>query len=684
MTSNFSKEPMLEMFIFETLQLVEQLEQTIINSEREGGLEQYINEIFRIMHTIKGSAAMMLYDNVSTLAHATEDLFFYIREEKPQNIDYTELTDLVLQVLDFIKLEVAKIQEGLPADGDITALQSLIQDTLRLYKPDVAEITCSTSVPAFYISSDQKTASPEDIDYSAVVFFDEGCEMENVRAFLIIHNLKQVATDISYYPENIMDSNSNESVELIRQEGFKIRFRTNLPVEEVRALMEKVAFVRQVILESQEIKEPAFSEPKPERKKPEIILDDFEEASLKTQEKKTGHDPDSTLKKQNMISVNVSKLDELMDLVGELVIAEAMVTQHPELIGLPLENFWKAARQLGKITHDLQDAVMSIRMVPLSMTFQRMKRLVREMSRKTGKDVSLTIIGEETEVDKNIIEHISDPLMHLIRNAIDHGIESAQERLIAGKPATGNIVLEAKNSGGDVWIVVRDDGAGLDAEKILAKARERGLLQKPENEYTEREIYNLILMPGFSTKDSITEFSGRGVGMDVVVKNIEEIGGTVLIDSIQGQGMTVTMKIPLTLAIIDGMTISVGDTRFTVPMTSIKESFRINEEDVIRDPDNNELIMVRGEAHPILRLHKIYQVDTPVTRIQDGIIMMCEYQSQKLCLFADALLGEQQVVIKPLPEYIKRVKGKVRGLAGCTLLGDGSISLILDVSGLIN
>jgi two-component system chemotaxis sensor kinase CheA len=366
---------------------------------------------------------------------------------------------------------------------------------------------------------------------------------------------------------------------------------------------------------------------------------------------------------QTIISVSVVKLDKLMDLVGEMVIAEAMVIQNPDLKNLQLDNFIKAARQLNKITGEMQDMVMSIRMVPLSATFIKMHRIVRDMCKKLEKDVQLEIIGEETEVDKNIIERISDPLMHLVRNSVDHGIESAEERLAKGKSKSGTITLEAKNAGSDVLIIVRDDGKGLNKEKILKKAKESGILTKNEEDMTDKEIFNLILLPGFSTKDKVTEFSGRGVGMDVVTKNIEAVGGTLSVDSVEDKGTVITMKIPLTLAIIDGMNIKVGNSRYTIPMISIKESFRPMDRDIFTDPDGNEMIMVRGQCHLVRRLHELYKVRTDVTKFSEGIIIMVEQDEKTVCVFADELLGQQQVVVKALPQYIQNFK-KIKGLAG--------------------
>jgi len=308
-----------------------------------------------------------------------------------------------------------------------------------------------------------------------------------------------------------------------------------------------------------------------------------------------------------------------------------------------------------------------------------MNRIVRDMVRQLDKQAELQILGEQTEVDRNIIEQISDPLMHLIRNAVDHGIESPQERIAQGKSAMGNICLEAKSAGGDVWIIIKDDGGGLNRKKILSVALDRGLILKADDSLTDKEIFAFILQPGFSTNDAVTEFSGRGVGMDVVAKNIEKVGGTISVDSVAGEGTTMSIRIPLTLAIIDGMKVKVGNSIYTIPIIAIKESFRLRDQNLITDTENNEMIMIRGQCYPVLRLHERFKVQEAVTDLREGIVVMVEVDGKSLCLFADSLLGQQQVVVKALPNYIKKIKG----IAGCTMLGDGSVSLILDVAGLL-
>lgn len=689
MSGNINHEPMIEMFVFETSQQIEQLEKHILDSEKDGSFSrEAINDIFRIMHTIKGSSAMMLYKDISNLAHSIEDIFFYIREENPANIDFTYLSDLILDGIDFIKNELEKLNNGDPVDGDASKL-------IEAYKEYLTALKKENSSDSNNSDAESKSQEPADniqyyemkkrVDeknypnsYKAIIYFSDGCEMENIRAYTIVHNLKELAADISYIPADIMDN--DESAEYIKKNGFTIFFKTDLSYEKVYELLQNTIFLKD--MELYQLENDDKSEQEKESKAG--ISEAAKASDSSRNQDNAGRSAISNMNApvQSMISVGVNKLDKLMDLVGEMVIAEAMVIQNPELEGLELEGFHKAANQLSKITNEIQDLVMSIRMVPLSTTFQRMNRIVRDMSRKLNKEVELRIIGEETEVDKNIIEHISDPLMHLVRNCIDHGLESPQERILKGKPRIGVVTLEAKNAGNDVLIIVRDDGRGLDRERILQKARENNLISQHTDELSDKEVFSLILLPGFSTKSEITEYSGRGVGMDVVKKNIEEIGGSIMVDSAPDKGTQITLKIPLTLAIIDGMIIRVGVSSFTIPTSSIRESFRPVANSIISDADGNELIMVRGEFYPVLRLHRHYNIRTDRTELSQGIIIMVEQDEKRLCIFVDELLGQQQVVVKALPEYIRKFR-RIKGIAGCTLLGDGTISLILDIAGLM-
>jgi two-component system, chemotaxis family, sensor kinase CheA len=686
--SSFSADSLLEMYLFETDQLIEQLDQSILSGEQSNGFSPpLVNEILRTMHTIKGSSAMMMYSNIASLAHSLEDLFYYIRENQPEQVDYSTLSDLVLEGSDFIKLETIKIKNGDEPDGDATSIIRKVEDFLEQVKGsghDNSEQENHSSKSEALVGSpigadvQSQGALPK---YQVMLSFDEGCGMENVRAYSVVHRLQEMVSELVYEPDNILESEG--SAEVVRQEGFRLQFSSEMTYDEVQQFFMNTSYVKTLQITVQEDEQIGSAEQASSFRHAENAAPGISEAQRPQIElKPVSKDAAAAPTQQSVISVSVSKLDRLMDLVGELVISEAMVTQNPELKDLPLDQFYKAARQLRKITVDIQDMVMSIRMVPLATTFHKMHRIVRDMSKKLDKQVRLDIAGEETEVDKNIIEQLSDPLMHMIRNAIDHGLEPTEERIRKGKSPVGRISLEARNAGGDVAVTIRDDGRGLDRSRILKKAKANGLLHKPEEEMTDKEVYSLIFLPGFSTNENVTEFSGRGVGMDVVTKNIEMVGGSVSVDSEPDLGTTILVKIPLTLAIINGMIIQVGGSSYTVPTISIRQSFRAKPEDLITDPDGCEAIMVRGQCYPILRLHKCYNVQTDITNIPDGIVVMVESEGKVLCLFADELIGEQQVVVKALPDYIKSFK-KINGLAGCTLLGDGSISLILDVAGLL-
>lgn len=666
------RDPILEMFLFESSQLIEQLEEQLLDIERSRQLTAtHVDAIFRIMHTIKGSAAMMEFDALAQLAHALEDLFEKFRSQPDTMVNCGRLVDLVLKAVDFCKGEIAKIERG-EALGD---------------RPD----DLIDQINVFFTTMDGSEGRQEIGQtkgyYLARLWFESGCEMENLRAFTAIHSLMPLTEELDYVPADIADN--EESSGQIREQGFFIRFSSAADFDLLQNTLEQTLFLDRLELAATDRStwlKSGRGDSDGSLPSGACLTEqrmDFLAGSVSatTEESRPSAQEmnEKSASGNSMISVPVRKLDQLMDLVGELVISEAMVIKNPELEGLELPSFQKAARQLFKLTNELQDLAMSIRMVPVAATFHKMQRIVRDMNRKLGKEVELQLSGEETEVDKSIIDTLSDPLMHLIRNALDHGIESPDERAAAAKPARGLLELSARSAGGDVWITIQDDGRGLDRDRILAKARSRNLLTKPEHEYSDREIFQFILLPGFSTKEVVTEFSGRGVGMDVVREKISRIGGLINLDSNPGQGTTISIRIPLTLAIINGMQISVGDSNYIVPITSIRESFRVDEQKILQDPDGNEMVMLRGECCNVVRLHRKYEVQTGIEELAHGILVVVEDEDRSYCLFADRLVGEQQVVVKPLPTYLK----KSEGLAGCTILGDGSISLILDVAGLV-
>ncbi|MEJ5210160.1 MAG: chemotaxis protein CheA [Burkholderiales bacterium] len=378
------------------------------------------------------------------------------------------------------------------------------------------------------------------------------------------------------------------------------------------------------------------------------------------------------------IRVSVEKVDQLINLVGELVITQSMLAQTAARADPVLyESLLNSVAQLERNTRDLQEAVMSIRMLPISFVFSRFPRVVRDVAGKLGKQVELRTIGEGTELDKSLIEKIADPLTHLVRNSLDHGIETPDKRLAAGKPAKGTLTLRASHQGGNIVIEVIDDGAGLNRERILAKARERGL--PVSDTMSDQEVWQLIFAPGFSTAEVVTDVSGRGVGMDVVKRNIEGMGGRVELSSVPGQGTTVTIRLPLTLAILDGMSVAVQDEIFIIPLGYIVESLQPAASDVKTVAGDGRVVAVRGEYLPVVALHQVFNIRPRTERPHEGILVVVESEGKKAALFVDDLVGQHQVVIKSLETNYR----KVPCISAATIMGDGRVALILDVAALV-
>ncbi len=681
-------ESMVELYLFETTGLLEELDKILLDAEQDGEFTMdSVNEIFRIMHTIKGSSAMMEFDSIMTISHRIEDLFFIIREGQFNEKYTNDLFELMFTSTDFLKSEVEKVQNGEPLTDNIEEFQKKISDFINVLKnPDSA-----------VEESPEKTATGEAAtNYNCVitVMFEEGCGMENLRAFMIAESLKDVCDDYQYFPYEL--ENNSDSADLIVDEGFKVMFPNEEELKKGENIVKGALNVKTyevVIGEKEEVAQEPVAPVVEAAPTPSAapVAEAAPAPAAPTAPKPAAPKPAAKAGntggagKQSLISVNLSKLDKLMDLVAEIVITESMVISSPDIKGIKLDNFTKSARQLRKLTDELQNVVMSVRMVPVAGVFQKMNRIVRDMSHKLGKDVRLEIVGEETEMDKTIVDSIGDPIMHLVRNAMDHGIESdVADRHKYDKPSQGTITLLAEHTGSEVVIAIKDDGKGVDPQKIMEKAKANGILTKPENEYTVNETLMLLMMPGFSTKEVVTEFSGRGVGMDVVKKNVEKVGGVVSISSEVGKGSTITFKIPLTLAIISGMEVAIGTSTFIIPINDIRQSFKVAKDDIIYDSDKNEMVCKDNEYFPILRLYDYYGVKTPITNIEDGMLIWVENGERSYCILVDEILGEQPVVVKPLPLYVSNFNIKNTGIAGCTILGNGNISMILDVKNLYN
>ena len=713
MATEFNTGDMLDVYLFENQQLLDNLQDLVLAQKDEACFdEDSINEIFRTMHTIKGSSGVMMFDEITKASHKLEDVFFFLRESNPKGVPHQELIAHVLSTADFISGELDKISNGDTPDGDASDLVMELNKFLSKIKGEPVgtaskkkEEPQPTAATQFYIAP---VAGNSSNYYRIYLTYAPGIEMANMHAYKTVHDLQDLASEIMYYPDDILTN--PDSSEVLEKEGFTILMQSTADEAAIREVVKpgydlakvdvysctekeyrmgfdgigsEIRIDLESSVEEIEANKKAEQEEK-QKEETKIAPGDFVIAQKEPGKAKTlAKDRPKKTEKTSFISVDIAKMDMLMDLIGELVISQSVVLQNPDLKvpGLSLDNFNKSAGQMCKISTDLQNVIMSMRMVPLTATFQKMNRIVFDMSRKLDKDVEFEMIGDGTEVDKNIIEHISDPLMHLVRNSVDHGIESKEERKAAGKKEKGKVTLSAKTESGKVWISVIDNGGGLNRDQILAKARQQGLLDptKPESSYTDKEVYQFITLPGFSTNKKVTEYSGRGVGMDVVTSNIQAVGGSLEIESKPGEGSSMIMKIPLTLAIVDGIVMKVGTTSFVIETGAVKEFVSVTEDMMIYEPNGDESIMIRGECYPVLRVGDWYHLHGYKTSVEEGMMVIAEVDGQSFCLFVDALVGKQEIVVKPIPDYVKSVKG----LSGCTQLGDGSIALIMDPAGLV-
>ena len=742
------KREMVKSFVTDSRELLDDVEPQIIAMEEKaltaGKIDENIlNAIFRLFHSLKGSASFLDLQTIISVTHEAETLLDIFRNG---HVDISQRhVDLLIRTSDFIRNILDTVEKQLSDEGHeagaaeiIDDLQKTIRSVFKGKETSGGMKTEADGLPDGYVPPDNLEDLSLDITPEMTGrFIEENLELldeaEKVllalektpddseyasQAYRALHSFKGNAgffgypdlEELSHHAETLLDKirDGEKTCDPVAisflliaidelRDGLSQIGKGLVPElpgkQEVCKYLNKLAGETDGDLEeaaqNQEIDYPEDFNQVNENVNENLDETKFNQKIVKKEEVaiiREEQDPGGTKERQTLsgqqqaIRVDLEKLDKLLDLVGELVISEAMVANNPDLRGLQLDRFEKAVLQLDKITRDLQEVAMSMRMIPLSGTFRKMVRLVRDLAQKVNKKVSLKIIGEETEVDKTIIEQISDPLVHLIRNAVDHGIESPEERVALGKPEAGRITIEAKHSAGEVWIVIEDDGKGLDREKILRRGIERGLIKSQDGELKDEEVWRLIFEPGFSTAEKISSISGRGVGMDVVKRNIEKLRGKVDVRSRPGAGTMFAVRIPLTLAIIEGMVVKVGHNRYTIPINSIKESLQPDSSQITRTPDNLEIVSIRGELLPVIRLHELYRVQSDCRSLTDGILIVVENDEKKCCLFVDEVVGQQQIVIKGLSSYL----GHVRSVSGCAILGDGDISMILDIDDLIN
>ncbi len=612
---------MLEQFLSEANDLVRTLEQTFLTVQTEAPspeeLKEFTNLAYRTVHTLKGNSGFMGFSDITALTHGMESVLTASKEVQKPTLK--EVSGTFIQLIDILKDTIDDIAQGNASDIEHLDLYlELIKDIL----PKGYSIEMENSDKLGNILEKDGAVSRKDIE-------DALCQQRKPLGERLVDMGKVSPDDV----QKALDEQKKPLGEVLVELGKTSK-------ETVDSALKK----------QQEIKETKSK------------------AAASTKVTK------ALINNRQDIRVDIAKLDILVNLIGELVISNNMLAHNPDLAGLELENFSKASQQMTKIVRELQETAMTIRMVPVSGLFKRMIRLVHDLSNKSGKKVKFELFGEETEIDKTVVEIITDPLVHIIRNSLDHGIETQEKRVASGKSAEGDVKLIAKHEEGEVWIIVEDDGAGINKEKVLKKAIDNGIIDE-NTKLTDKEIFNLIFEPGFSTAEKITDISGRGVGMDVVKKNLEKIRGKVDVESIEGKGTRVVLRIPLTLAIIEGMRVRVGKSEYILPMLSIREFHKPLLKQITVSPDGDEVIRLREELLPVVRLHELHDIEPFSRNLEDGIIIVIESGKRSAALFVDEIIGQQQTVIKGLSEYI----GKVEAISGCTILGDGGISLILDI-----
>lgn len=664
-------EAMLDMFVFETAELLEKLDDILMKTEMSGPAAEDVNEIFRIMHTVKGSAAMMGLQNMSALAHSLEDLFFVIREDPSVTYDKEELYELLYAGSDGLKAETENISDDSVPLTDFGVLIAKNRAFAEVMKGGSAQQEEKTSETTELFSDDE----PDDL-LTYKIIYEPSCMMPDIRAMVLLNHIKTSAEVVRTVPADLDAESAGEE---IAANGFIVKLKTGDPdmiLEQMKSGINVQSVERLERPKNTEQTEKASAaDVKPETTpQTSAIGEKSNAASAKKSEDKSGA----------MISVKLEKLDRLMRLAAEIVIAQSGVLHSRDLAPYrnQMPNFYKSARDLKKLTDELQDMVMSVRMVPVSTAFSKMNRVVRDMNKKLGKNVTLVFEGEQTEVDKSVADMLGDPLMHLVRNAVDHGIESAEERAETGKTEPPTVTLKACYESNDVLISVADNGAGMDAGALLNKARSKGILTKPEQEYSEQECFELIMSAGFSTNEKVTEYSGRGVGMDVVKKNLEKVGGTLSVDSVYGKGSEFTIRVPMSLSISDCMAIMLGGQEYAVPVTAITEAFRAKPEQLVTTPDGKEMVQ-RDKLYKIIRLSEHFGLEGCVSDCSEGIMLLCSTPQGEAALFADGIVEDMQIVIKPFSAYLSKFGLKAAGFSGTSVLGDGSIILTLDVNEII-
>ena len=648
----------LDTFYAESFEGLEIMETELLELDTGAADNEIINTIFRAAHSIKGGSGTFGLNDVANFTHVMETLLDEMRDGRREVTQ--EAVNLLLASVDVLRDMLSSLRAGEDLDTE------RVDEAKK--KLDVLLAGSDGMQPVSEESSPDDMRSTNETEWQ-IIFkpFPGMLQTGNdpVRIFKELGALGrlEVTSDVSGLPS--FDQLVPEDCHVL----WKIKLQGNIRRDEIDEVFSWVEG-------DCELEINAVSS--------DAEVDDKIIESKKTSKKNSGkcekHRKPKT-SDSGSIRVSIDKIDDLINMMGELVITQSMLSQLggvEKFDGAHIEKLRDGLVQLERNTREMQENIMRIRMLPISFVFQRFPRLVHDLSDKLDKKIELEMSGEQTELDKTVMEKIGDPLVHLVRNSIDHGIESPEQRKLAGKNESGVIKLNAFHEGGNIVIEIIDDGAGLDRDRIISKAVQNNMINE-DDILSDEQVYELIFSPGLSTSDVVSDVSGRGVGMDVVRRNIRDLGGTVEVSSETGVGSIFTIRLPLTLAIMDGQSVSVGDEIYIIPLVSIVESVQVHLDEIKGVAGKASLYRLRNEYIPIVRLHDVFSIGTKCQQLEEGLLVVVEGEGIKIALFIDDLLGQQQVVIKSLETHYKKVKG----ISGATILGDGTVALIIDVAGLI-
>lgn len=711
----FDSDEFISIFLSEANEIVEGLENDLVLLEDNKSDEDLLNKIFRSAHTLKSSAGTVGFTTMSELNHVAENLLEKVRSGK---LDVTPtMITVLLEFLDTVKIMLQNIIDGKgEADGvnNIESLKAKIKAIADGNEIDASVQAPTTSSAAPTVKKETQTSTqaqaieePEKKEESSsgsnvfhismsfkATIFDNGIDplmfLNDLRDIGTISNLKIDVSNVppisaledpyTCYTQFSLDISTNSTLEQVQNIFLFVIDDNDINISDAKVSVQKEDKI-ETQTETQVAEETKEEKTIEETKSQEETKEEIKTEQAKPQTSAAKSQASSSVKVQapSTVRVDTRKLDSLMNLIGELVIAQSRIMQLTQ--SLDIDNGLKeAVSSMDRTSRQIQEEVMNIRMMPVGPIFNQFHRYVRDLNLELNKEVKLVLKGETTEIDKNMLEQLSDPLKHIIRNSMDHGIErTKEERIARGKPEFGTITMSAAHQEGHVVIEVSDDGNGLNKEKIYNKAIEKGLLSK-DGKYTDAEIYRTIFSPGLSTAEKITDISGRGVGMDVVRANVEKMKGKIEIKSEEGKGSTFIIKLPLTLAIIEGITFALGEQIYIMPLISIIEQMKVKNEQIKPFEGRGEMIKIRDEYLPLIRLHKVFEIDTHIEDIDNGIVVVVEAGYRRCAIFVDELLDQQQVVIKSLDSAFS----KHSGISGGTILGDGRIALIIDIQGLVN